>query len=109
VEYGEGSVPASLAAPSPAGAQRGAGATLRAARRLNGATGVLATSVLLDSAVEHYRGSFNNPAMIVPLLVSALTLGVSVHGTADKRPAARRARQAIYAAGTVIGLLGTVS
>ena len=84
-----------------------AGATLRAARRLNRATGVLATSVLLDSAVEHYRGSFSNPAMFVPLVVSALTLGVSAHGTADKRPAAHRARQAIYGAGAITGLLGT--
>lgn len=82
-------------------------ATLRAARRLNRATGVLATSVLLDSAVEHYRGSFDNPVMMVPLIVSALTLGVSVHGTADKRPVAHRTRQAIYGAGALTGLLGT--
>ena len=83
------------------------GATLRAARRLNRATGVLATSVLLDSAVEHYRGSFNNPAMVVPLLVSAMTLAVSAHGVADKRPSAHRVRQGIYGAGAVTGLLGT--
>lgn len=85
----------------------GANATVRAARRLNRATGVLATSVLLDSAVEHYRGSFRNPAMYVPLIVSALILGISAHGTADKRPLAHRARQAIYGAGAVTGLLGT--
>lgn len=95
-----------LAASLPSAPPRN-GATLRAARRLNGATGVLATSVLLDSAVEHYRGSFNNPVMLVPLLVSALTLGVSAHGTADKRPVAHRARQAIYGAGALTGLLGT--
>jgi hypothetical protein len=85
----------------------GTNATLRAARRLNRATGVLATSVLLDSAVEHYRGAFRNPAMFVPLIVSALTLGISVHGTADKRPAAHRARQAVYGTGAMTGLLGT--
>lgn len=95
-----------LPALSPARA-RCADATLRAARRLNRSTGVLATSVLLDSAVEHYRGSFSNPAMFVPLIVSALTLGVSAHGTADKRPVAHRARQVIYAAGAITGLLGT--
>lgn len=82
-------------------------ATLRAARRLNRATGVLATSVLLDSAVEHYRGSFRNPAMFVPLIVSALTLGISAHGTADDKPVAHRARQVIYGVGAITGLLGT--
>jgi hypothetical protein len=45
--------------------------------------------------------------MFVPLAVSALTLGISVHGTADKRPAAHRVRQAIYGAGALTGLLGT--
>lgn len=93
---------ASLARPAPQD-----GATLRAARRLNRATGVLASSVLLDSAVEHYRGAFDNPAMVIPLVVSALTLGASMHGTADPRPAAHRTRQAICAAGAVTGLLGT--
>lgn len=83
------------------------GATLRAARRLNRASGVLATSVLLDSAMEHYRGSFANRAMYTPLAVSALTVAISAHGTADRRPAAHRARQVVYAAGAVTGLLGT--
>jgi hypothetical protein len=83
------------------------GATLRAARRLNRASGVLASSVLLDSAVEHYRGSFANPAMYAPLIVSSLTLAISAHGTADKRPAAHRVRQVVYGAGAATGLLGT--
>ena len=96
-----------LSLPPAHAGRRDDGATLRAARRLNRATGILATSVLLDSAVEHYRGSFKNPAMVVPLIVSALTLGGSTHGTADKRPGAHRARQAIYATGAVSGLLGT--
>lgn len=95
-----------LAASLPSTSSQNGG-TLRAARRLNRATGVLATSVLLDSAVEHYRGSFSNPVMIVPLIVSALTLGISAHGTADKRPAAHRVREMIYGAGAVTGLLGT--
>ena len=42
-------------------------ATVRAARRLNRAAAVLAFSVLADSAVEHYRGSFKNKAMYTPL------------------------------------------
>ena len=38
-----------------------------AARRLNRAAGTLAVSVLADSAIEHYRGSFENKAMFTPL------------------------------------------
>ena len=41
----------------------GTDATVKAAKRLNRAAGTLALSVLLDSALEHYRGSFKNPAM----------------------------------------------
>ncbi len=81
-------------------------ATVRAARRLNTASGTLALSVLLDSALEHYRGSFKNPAMVTPLIVSALTLGVSAHGTADRRPAAHRMREIVYGAGALAGLAG---
>ncbi len=82
-------------------------ATVRAARRLNRAAGVLATSVLLDSAVEHYRGSFANPAMYTPLAVSALTLAVSAHGLADKRPRAHLARDTAYVLAAATGVVGT--
>ena len=65
-------------------------ATVTAARRLNRAAGTLAASVLADSAIEHYRGSFKNKAMFTPLIVSALTLATSVHGTSDSRPGCSR-------------------
>ncbi|MGH8260985.1 MAG: hypothetical protein ACREUG_14995 [Steroidobacteraceae bacterium] len=81
--------------------------SVRAARRLNRATGLLATSVLLDSAIEHFRGSFRNRFMLVPPAVSALTLAVSAHGTADRRPLAHRARQAVFCAAAATGLAGT--
>ena len=64
--------------------------------------------MLADSAIEHYRGSFENKAMFTPLVVSALTLATSVHGTADI--AAGRAhgvRDAIYALAAATGLVGT--
>ena len=32
-----------------------------------GGASLLAGAVLADSAIEHYRGSFHNPAMIAPL------------------------------------------
>ena len=67
-------------------------ATVVAARRLNRAAGTLALSVLADSAVEHYRGSFKNKAMFTPLAVSALTLATSIHGTSDSRRGAHAMR-----------------
>jgi hypothetical protein len=82
-------------------------ATVRAARRLNRASGMLAFSVLADSAVEHYRGSFENKAMFTPLVVSALSLWASVHGTADSRASTHRLRDAVYAGAALTGMLGT--
>jgi len=82
-------------------------ATVTAARRLNRAAGTLAASVFADSAVEHYRGSFKNKAMLTPLIISALSLATSAHGTADRRPLAHLARDATYALAAVTGLVGT--
>jgi hypothetical protein len=82
-------------------------ATVTAARRLNRAAGTLAVSVLADSAIEHYRGSFKNKAMFTPLIVSALTLVTSVHGTSDARPGAHVLRDAIYTLAAATGLIGT--
>ena len=68
---------------------------------------MIATSVLADSAIEHYRGSFHNKAMVAPLVTAALSLAVSAHGNADKRPAAHRVRDGVYAAAALTGLVGT--
>ena len=92
----------------PARRDRGARAeTVTAAQKLNRAAGVLATSVLADSSVEHYRGSFKNKAMYTPLVVSALTLATSLHGTADMRALAHKARDATYLLAAATGLAGT--
>jgi hypothetical protein len=61
----------------------------------------------MDSAVEHYRGGFANRAMYTPLLVSALTLAISAHGTNDERPDIHRVRHAIAVAAAGTGLIGT--
>lgn len=81
--------------------------TIIAARRLNRAAGTLAFSVLFDSAIEHYRGSFHNKAMYTPLVVSGLALAVSTHGFADKRGKMHRLRDATYVASAITGALGT--
>ena len=85
----------------------GSRVTVDAARRLNVAAGTLSASVLADSSIEHYRGSFKNKAMFTPLLVSTLTLAISVHGTSDMRPAAHKARDATYLLAAATGLVGT--
>ncbi len=82
-------------------------ASIRAARRLNRAAGVLAASVLADSAVEHYRGGFRNKAMFTPLVTAGLSLAVSAHGNADGRPVAHRVRDAVYLLSAVTGAVGT--
>lgn len=82
-------------------------ATVTAARDLNRAAGMLALSVLADSGVEHYRGSFKNKAMFAPLIVSALTLGTSIHGTADRRRAAHVVRDTSYLIAAATGVIGT--
>lgn len=77
-----------------------------AARRLNRACGVLAFSVLADSGIEHWRGSFHNRAMYTPIAVAGLILGVSLHGTADQRPIAHAVRDTAYALATATALTG---
>ncbi len=45
-----------------------------ASRLLSADASVAASSVLVDSAMEHYRGSFRNPAMVLPIALSAGSL-----------------------------------
>jgi hypothetical protein len=93
--------------PSASASTIDLGAAVRAARRMNRAAGVIATSVLADSAIEHCRGSFHNKAMVAPLITAALSLVVSAHGNADKRPTAHCVRNCVYAAAALTGLAGT--
>jgi hypothetical protein len=80
---------------------------VRAARRLNRAAGTIATSVLIDSAMEHYRGAFVNPAMYTPLLISALTILASFHGHKDDATRAHRVRDTVYALAGLTGVIGS--
>lgn len=81
--------------------------TVQAARRLNRAVGLIATSTLLDSGIEHYRGSFINKAMITPIVVSAASLAVSAHGSNDRSATAHAVRDPVYLACAITGLVGT--
>ena len=86
--------------------ERGSAVVNSAARQLNLGAALLALSVLADSAVEHYRGSFHNRAMYAPLSSAALALGGSLAGMLDRRAASHPARNAIYAIAAVTGMAG---
>lgn len=62
---------------------------------------VLATSVLADSAVEHYRGAFHNPAMAAPIAASVLSIGVN-----GAQITGRRGSPLIHTAAIVTGGVG---
>jgi hypothetical protein len=78
-----------------------------AATRLNGASALLATAALADSAVEHYRGAFHNKIMILPLVVAAQALGASLHGLADRAARVNSTRDLGQALALVTGVVGT--
>jgi hypothetical protein len=66
---------------------------------------LLALSVLLDSAVEHYRADFDNPGMFAPLATSLATLFAA---TRAARPAGSdRTNTTIYTTALAIGAAGT--
>jgi hypothetical protein len=101
--------PAAGAAPAKLGKSRTKTPTaiVTAARRLNRAAGTIATSVLIDSAMEHYRGNFHNKAMWTPIVTSLFSMAVSAHGLSDRRHRAHPMRDAVYAAAGIVGLIGT--
>ncbi|MGH7045412.1 MAG: hypothetical protein ACREE2_03365 [Stellaceae bacterium] len=77
-----------------------------AARGLDRAGALLAAAALADSATEHYRGSFHNPIMALPLGVAAQTLGASLHGAADRQQPSVT-RDFSHALALITGIAGT--
>ncbi|WP_013590523.1 hypothetical protein [Paraburkholderia phenoliruptrix] len=77
------------------------------ARTFNRSSALLALSVLADSAMEHYRGSFDNPAMYAPLIVSSLSLLAGLHGGSDRESARHPLRSPIYLGAALTGVAGT--
>ena len=77
------------------------------ARQLHVAAAILGASVLMDSAVEHYRGSFKNKAMVMPLIASALNIASSLHGASAAKSDSHPGRTLAYLAAIGVGALGT--
>jgi hypothetical protein len=75
-------------------------------RALHAAAAGLCASVLLDSAVEHYRGAFENPGMLAPLAASTLGLLAGIDAARDSRWAPG-ARTGAYALAMAVGTAGT--
>ncbi|MDV2087204.1 hypothetical protein RZS41_30520, partial [Burkholderia pseudomallei] len=79
---------------------------MKASRELNRSAILLALSVLADSGVEHYRGSFRNRAMLAPLAASALSLAAAAHGHADGAPRRHPARDAVHLGAAAAAVAG---
>ncbi len=77
------------------------------ARGFNQGSSLLALSVLADSGMGHYRGSFANPAMFVPVIAATLSLFAGLHGGRDTRAASHILRHGIYSFAAAAGLAGT--
>ena len=78
----------------------------QAAQKLNRASSLLAGAVLADSAVEHYRGSFHNKAMYLPLAVSAQALVAGLQGMVARDGGADVRREASHQLAVVNGAVG---
>jgi hypothetical protein len=78
-----------------------------AGRELSKAAALLALAALSDSGIEHYRGSFHNKTMLLPLAVAAQALGASLHGVTEHRPNASATRAWSNALALFTGVVGT--
>ncbi|WP_265502865.1 hypothetical protein [Paracoccus beibuensis] len=74
----------------------------QAARQLDLGAATLAGSVLFDSAVEHYRGSFEHRGMYVPLAVASATIAASLSGA--RQP--NRMRTGVHVLAMLTGVAG---
>lgn len=96
-------------APVPArfGAARRASVDIDQVRLVHAAAAMLATSVLADSGIEHYRGQFHNSAMYTPLVSATLSILASADGAARSERSAHPLRLAAYGVAMVVGVVGT--
>ena len=77
-----------------------------AARLLDTAAATLAATVLVDSALEHYRAGFFNRAMYVAPVMSACVLAEAA-GAVRHPERRRRSREMVFGAAALTGLVGS--
>ena len=79
----------------------------RASRQLRASAALLSGAVLADSAMEHDRGNFENPAMFIPLVSSTLSILANVEGLADGGGERMRpTRRALHQLAKAVGIAG---
>jgi hypothetical protein len=78
----------------------------RPVRLIAGGAALLSLAVFADSGIEHYRGSFHDPAMVLPIATSSL--GIAINGRRTGSPAAApgTAARVSHAAAAVVGIGG---
>jgi len=79
----------------------------RAACGVNRGAALLALAALCDSAVEHYRGSFHNKTMYLPLGVATLTFAASLRDSVGTNGGARRSSAVVDGLAIATGVVGT--
>jgi hypothetical protein len=78
-----------------------------APRSLHGAAALLAGAVLADSAVQHYRGGFENPGMITPLVTSLATMLAGALGSATRTGRSAGLHAGVYVTAIGAGMVGS--
>lgn len=75
-------------------------------RLVAGGATLLSLAVLADSGIEHYRGSFHDPAMVLPIATSSL--GIAINGRRAGLPEAAGGRTGTvsHATAAAVGLGG---
>ena len=85
----------------------GEGSKDTAVRLVSAGGAIVSMAVLADSGLEHYRGSFHNPAMVLPLTASTLSLGFGGHRAVVPASAGQPMARAIsHTSAAVVGLIG---
>lgn len=80
------------------------GVAARAGRLVAGGAAIVAGAVLADSAMEHYRGSFDDRAMWAPLVASGLSFATNGLVAAGQSPG--RVAMALHGVGAATGAAG---
>lgn len=76
----------------------------RASKLAAGGAALLAASVLVDSAMEHYKGNYKKPAMYVAPVAAAVTLATAIATGVSRR--ASHVKSMIFGGAVVTGLFG---
>ena len=64
------------------------------------------TTAAADSAIEHYRGAYENPGMYAPLVASLSTLALALRASLADGAATSAARTRTYRAAFLVGVAG---